>query len=299
MFELKVLAINVLLPAAAAVVGAVIALRIKGANSSQHSERSVDFVRSVPIGIATIVAIWGAVAFRNEWAVWHEDAWMRFPTGVALVALAAVVTAGLNNVWIVWLLRGGAVFVAALAVFPLGEAWEFLLPKRHIWLSTITLGTVVGWFCIERRQPLASAILGIGWILILIAAAYLTSQSFLKVTEPLMAVAAVLGCLSLLSLRRGSPQLLGVAAGPCLFASSSAIASAQFNSFLGLPDTLSWLAILAPASAAAVTDWTCASANARGRLYQSLWLTLIVCVGLAAVIIAWTELAQPVGGEEW
>ncbi len=306
MFELTVLGINVILPSILTLLGVALGYRLSGAVESRHeterpleSNRTVELVRGVCVAAASALAIWSAVALRNEWAIWHEDAWMRLPTGVALVALAAAVTTGMNFVWLAWLIRGVAVLTAALAIFPSGEAWGDLLPTKNLWLASITLSTLVAWFLMERRGSRDAAVLGLSWILLLIVAAYLTSQSFLKVTEPLMAVASVLGCLSLLSLRRGSSSWVATAVGPCLFAFSAAVASAQFNSFLGLPDALSWLAMASPGIAAALTQWTSVGHSQIGSRKKNLWATLLVCLLMAVAIVAWTQWALPSGGEEW
>lgn len=306
MFELTVLGINVVLPAVVTLVALVGALLLNRAPATRQvptgqpvsadqlvNERTriMEFALGALVAAASSLAIWLAVALRNQWSVWHEDAWMRMPTGVALVALAAGVTSGLKLSWLVWLIRAASVLLAAHFVFPVGEAWAFLLPVKEVWLASMVASTLVGWFLIERRQSRQAAELGLGWILLLIAAAYLTSQSFLRITEPLMAVASVLGCLGLANLWSRTPPLIGTAAGPCLFALSAAVASAQFNSFIGLPDALSWFAMSTPAMAALLTQWT----NKR----KLVWPTLLVCLVLAVAVIGWVFFVTPSGGEDW
>ncbi len=306
MFELTVLGINVVLPAVVTLVAIAGALRLNRTFAKQQlpvdptvpaalkgndRTRVVDFAGRLLVAAASALAIWLAVALRNQWSLWHEDAWMRMPVGVALVALAAGVTSGLKLSWLTWLIRAAAVLLAAQVVFPVGEAWAFLLPVKHVWLASMVLSTLIGWFLVERRQARQAAGLGLGWILLLIAAAYLTSQSFLKITEPLMAVASVLGCLGLANLWSGVPQLIATAAGPCLFALAAAVASAQFNSFIGLPDALSWFAMSTPAMAALFTQWT--------TKRKPLWPTLLVCLLLAVAVIGWTFYLTPSGGEDW
>ena len=168
MFELTVLGINVILPSILTLLGVALGYRLSGAVESRHeterpleSNRTVELVRGVCVAAASALAIWSAVALRNEWAIWHEDAWMRLPTGVALVALAAAVTTGMNFVWLAWLIRGVAVLTAALAIFPSGEAWGDLLPTKNLWLASITLSTLVAWFLMERRGSARCGCIGV------------------------------------------------------------------------------------------------------------------------------------------
>jgi hypothetical protein len=311
MFELTVLGINVLLPALVTLAGGVLAWKLQRRPNLQPlpeqpadreapptTQRGNTFLQGIVISGAAAAAVWIAFALRTQWAAWHEDAWMRLPVAVALVALSAAVTAGLTKPGWVWTVRVLAVAIASATIFPTGEAWEFLLPTRYQWLALITLSTCVGWILCHALAPQLAAILSLNWIVLLVAAAYLTSQSFLKVTEPLMAVASVLGCLSLLSLRSGAPRMVSWAAGPCLFATSAAIASAQFNSFLGLPDALSWYAMLTPALLALATYRFAGSAGHGGSGKYAL-ICVVVALVLAATLIGWTNGMLPEGGEEW
>jgi hypothetical protein len=259
---------------------------------------SLAFLQGLVISGATAAALGVAFGLRNGWALWHEDAWMRWPTAVVLVALAGAVTAGLTSSWLVWTLRILATLIASGVIFPTGEAWGFLWPARFQWWAVMTISTVVGWSLCHVQPPKLAAFLGLNWIVLLVAAAYLTSQSFLKVTEPLMAVASVLGCLSLFSLGGRTSQWVSLAAGPCLFATSAAVASAQFNSFLGLPDRLSWFTMATPSLlAVAAYGFTTASATRGPGRYAVL--CLIVSLALAATVIGWTNEMLPEGGEEW
>jgi hypothetical protein len=316
MFELTVLGINVLLPSLVALtaVGLVWKMQPRARLSSQSGQagtmpvgsaetadapaKGIAYAQGIIVSGATAAAFCLAFALRNEWALWHEDAWMRLPTAVGLVALAAAVTAGLTNSWLVWSLRLLATLIACGVIFPTGEAWEFLRPAQFPWFACMTLSTVVGWYLSQALAPKPAAILGLNWIVLLVAAAYLTSQSFLKVTEPLMAVASVLGCLSLFSLGGGAPRMVSLAAGPCLFATAATVASAQYNSFLGLPDSLSWFTMATPSLLALAARSFTSSSLTRGSGRYTL-LCLIVGLALAAVVIIWTHGMLPVGGEEW
>jgi len=316
MFELTVLGVNVLLPSLVALTAGLVVWKMQPAASLSSTEgqssatrvglaktptasaTGLALVQGLVVSGATAVALAMAFGLRNGWAMWHEDAWMRWPTAVVLVALAGAVTAGLTSAWLVWTLRILATLIASGVIFPTGEAWEFLWPVRFQWWAVMTISTVVGWYLCHAQTPQLAAILALNWIVLLVAAAYLTSQSFLKVTEPLMAVASVLGCLSLFSLGGRASQWVSMAAGPCLFATSAAVASAQFNSFLGLPDRLSWFTMATPSLLAMAAYGFTTASSTRGLVRYAM-LCLIVSLALAAAVIGWTNGMLPAGGEEW
>jgi hypothetical protein len=309
-FEIKILLLNVILPSAIMLTAIVIA-RFLHHPEPPPTDGNVDgsAVLSQQIGtrtasavvvLATVLAIWSAFALRNEFAVWHEDAWMRLPFGMTIVAVASLVTIWITATWAVAVVRLLGVLAAAFLIFPQGETWDFLLPTRTYWIGAVAGSCWAAWMLIDRRSSREAAIQGLGWIVLFAAAAFLTAQSFLKVTEPLLAVSAVIGCLSLASLLANSPRTVVFAAGPSLFTLSGAVASAQFNSFLGLPDMLSWLAMSTPAISACVS-WPFLKNPAPGRTLKKSYVVacVISCCLLAGVIVAFTAQLAGGGGEDW
>lgn len=320
MFEATVLGINVVIPSVIALAGALLAWlarppRRDASGTSQTSAAESanrpglatatngpgahGLAQAAAISACSVLAIWTAFALRNEWAWWHTDAWMRMPVAVAVVGLAAWVTAGMQVRWLAWSIRSVVVLTAAVAIFPTGEAWEFLLPRRSLWLASMTLSTLLGWTSMAWRKPQPAAVLGLSWILLLVGDAYLAGQSFLRVTEPLLAVASVLGCLSLLSLRAGSSPWVAIASGPCLFATSGFLASAQFNSFLGLPDSLTWFAMFCPALVAVATQWLTGHLGPGAQSKRYMVACVSISIALALAIGGWTTWLLPSGDEEW
>ena len=310
MFELTVLGTNILLPSLVVLLGAAVAIAVTrpraGAATSTATSSPATYstaqpwllLRSLLVGTAVTLALWAAVGLRNQFSLWPDDAWLRMPHAVALIALAAGVTVGMQHMWLGWLIRSLAVGLAAWMVFPTGESWDFLLPQRPQWLLCLGLSTLVAWGLVEMRPPRSAAVLGLSWIVVWVAAAYLTGQSFLSVTEHLMAISAVVGCLSLLTLWCNWEGVLVPAVGGCLFASSASIASAQFNSYLGLPDSLSWLAMSSPAIAAAMAYPFAAKRGGDLRPGARWYVTLAICCLVAGGLIAWTYSAVP-AAPEW
>jgi hypothetical protein len=264
--------------------------------------------------VAAVVAIWLALALRVEEALawWPEDAWTRLPLAIGAVGLGAIAANWLPARWKLgaWLLRATALWLATRMIIPTGEAWEFLQPSLPVWTLVLVLGPLLAWCLIERLPSRSAGVLGLSWILCVAAAAFL-SKDFLRVTEPMLAIASVLGCVSIGTLLSGRSEWIATVAGPCLFGSGAAVASFQFNSFLGLPDALSWLAIVAPAVAALVTlrlpsqAQLDAPSQVAGQSQpnaltspRSLLLTVGACLILAIVVVVWTIVAGGAGGAE-
>lgn len=303
MFEAKIFLINIGIPSALCVLGVIAAYLL--------SRGAADPVQLKPAGpsreglIGTIAAclagcaVYVAFALRTEFALWHEDAWMRLGSSTLFVAVAGAITALIANPWIRWSLRLVAVAAAAFAVFPQGETWDFLLPARSYWLSSMTLSCFVGWLLLGQFRGREAAVVGLSWIPLIAAGAFLTAQSFLKVTEPLLAASSVLGCFGIGVLIIGKADMLVAAGGAAIFAFAAATASAQFNSYLGLPDSLSWLAMATPALVAAsalpLRD-RAANVPTRPRLGLVL-VVLVAALVLAAAVVAWTH--SLTGGSEY
>ncbi len=330
MLELQILAANVLLPTLllTLTLGGVLWASRRSATrntaaaaSSSNSGRSTfqpSRLGASVLVLAGVFAVWLALVLRVEEALawWPEDAWTRLPIAIGMVGLGAIIAQWLPSrlKLVAWLLRATALWLATRSILPAGEAWEFLQPSVPIWTLVLVLGPLLAWWLIERLPSRAAGVLGLSWILCVAAAAFL-SKDFLRVTEPMLAIASVLGCVSLGTLFSGRSAWVATVAGPCLFGSGAAVASFQFNSFLGLPDSLSWLAILAPAAAALVTlslpsqaqlmqgmeSKSATEANQLLRISRRhLLLILSACLSLSLVVIVWTLVASAggAGGEE-
>lgn len=308
MLELKILAANVLLPTA--IVAATLLVLHAGGDSRRNSSKTDDSqsihstsghrLSASIVVLASVLSIWLAFALRVEagFALWPEDAWARIPVAVGIVGVGSIVALWLPMKTVGWIVRGAALLLAAKTIVPTGEAWEFLRATSAWWMCVLVGSSMLGWWLIERLPGRAAGLLGLGWIFCIAAAAFL-SKDFLRVTEPMLAVASVLGCASLGSLLTGRAPLVAGVAGPCLFGSGAAVASAQFNSFLGLPDTLSWLAIASPALAALATLAIASVPAGRGSLSRrGVTLTLVACLALAGVVVAWTFIASGGFGAE-
>lgn len=326
MLELQILGFNILLPVAVMLGGWLIVhlLQPKAAVSLASPENQAKLVgksasqalAACTVAAAGCLAIVAAILFRVEAArvSFPEDAWARIPHALILVTASAMVSLFVPNVW-GWLARGIAIFFAARMMIPRGEAWEFIEPLLPVWLSMMIGSSLGAWYLSARLSRSTdnatrwgsstrwaksswAGVLSLGWIACVAAAAFLT-KDFLRVTEPLLAVASVLGMAGLMSVVYRAPQLASIVAGPCVFAMSAAVASAQFNSYLGLPDSLSWLAMAAPSVAGLSTLAIRAQDQPvrKGRIA----LVVLACIAIAAMVITWTAVAGEAGGgeEEW
>ncbi len=314
MFESQIILSNVVLPTTIVLL-AILLLRLRSRSSLQKSADGVAssalsgqqrFQESGPwespaISLACALSVWGAMGIRNEFVLWPDDAWMRIPLATGIVSLAGMKPLWLTHPIAVWSARGAALMAATMMVFPRGESWEFLQLSLKYWFAVIVSSSLAGWWLIDRRTSREGGVLGIGWIACVAAGAFLTSQSFLKVTEPLLAVASIFGWTGIAAFWWPQSRLVSTIAGPSLFALSAAIASAQFNSFLGLPDALSWLAVASPAIAAFVGSWFSVPSQTSDapRIARYAIVTIALCLLLAVAVIVWTVLAGEVGSESW
>lgn len=336
MFELQILFANIVLPIVISVVAiglAVLVWRSSPASEVGTSTENLPLGNSdvqaslasspatvVITGLAAMASIAVAFQMRNGFEAWPEDSWRRIPHATVIVALAGVLTTFLPA-FPRWILRAGALAVASWMVFPVGESWEFLAERKMLWLAAMALAPFVGWVCVGRCSVGQSAALGFGWIMCFATATLLTAQSFLKVTEPMFAVSSVIGCFAIATLRwklKPSASWLDGAAGPCLFAYAAFIANAQFNSYAGITDWLSFLAMFTPAVAGLLSvvffpfdagglttaDSAQGAKNARrGAAMLLPCATLLLCVATAAPVAVWTYYAAGLGEqsseEEW
>lgn len=259
-----------------------------------QAEPSISF--AIALSGSAALSILLAFAFRNDFVLWdRSESWIRIPVACCVVASASWFGSILPK-WLTWLLRLLSVAAAAKLVFPVGEAWEFLQDASWRWQGTMVMATIAPWFLLSTMNRPRTAVIQLIWIACCVAGAFLTAQSFMKATEPMMAVACVFGVFGLVSFKSRS-NWSAATSGVGLFGYSACIANAQFNSFLGLSDRLSYLAILAPALtislATAVGGF---DSKSRSKLF---WLTLSIVTILVVVgIIAWTSVAAGVGAEE-
>lgn len=327
MFELQILLANIVLPIVISVVSiglAVLWRRRSPVSDVETPPSTTPLVGSSATvvfgGLAAMASIVVAFQVRNGFEAWPEDSWRRIPHAVSVVALASVMTTLLPALPR-WLVRAGALMLASWLVFPVGDSWEFLADRKTLWLAAMAVAPFVGWICVGRCSVGQSAALGFGWILCCATATLLTAQSFLKVTEPMFAVSSVLGCFAIATLRwkfRSSASWLDGAAGPCLFAYAAFIANAQFNSYAGITDWLSFLAMFTPAIAALLSvvffpldaaEFTTADSaqgaknTRRGAAVLLSCATLLLCFAAAAPVAVWTYYAAGLGEqsskEEW
>ncbi len=334
MLELKILTVNVLLPTAIMVVAVLLSRLLLAAPSAQSASqpdeappaedtRSGDAtesptadgdglstssagwsIRHVAVDgaliLAAVVAVWLAFGLRVGFAWWPEDAWARIPWAVAVVGAGSMLTISLPVRWLAWALRGLALWLGTEMILPRGEAWEFLEPQLPVWRGVLIAGPLLSWWVIEGRSPRGAGWLGLAWLPLFAASAFL-SKDFLRVTEPMLALAAVLGSASLGALIIGKRNWAASIAGLSLFGCGAAVASAQFNSFLGLPDALSWAAILSPAAAALLSSWFAGQESAARPLsWRYVLLTCAIGCGLAVAVVVWMSLVGGVASQdEW
>ncbi|RMF44845.1 MAG: hypothetical protein D6753_01490 [Planctomycetota bacterium] len=209
-----------------------------------------------------------AFALRGTWWPSWDEFWQRIPIAAGGIALAGILplrAGGRGGSAALWAVRLAVVVGAGYLVFPSGPGWEFLASTRVPWLGAMALAAVVPWIVLSMVNRTVAGHLLLASLPAWAAAGFLTSQSFMKVTEPMLAVATLSGSagLTLLCLRRVPPLAAGL--GALHFVGAAAIAQAQFNSYLGLPDGCSWFAMLLPAGLAAMAALGCCMAGRWGQ----------------------------------
>lgn len=251
MFELEILFANIVVPG---LIFGVAGLLYRGLPA-----RFSKPVGAILWSVAAIAAIEFAFGWRNGFALWPEDAWQRIPRAAGLVALATVagelLDAGQNRLSSVFV---GCLYAIAIAVgtwwiFPQGTGWEQLQPEFWRWLVVVIIGCGGSAILVSQFSNRRAAIWGFLCIPWTMAAAYLVSQSFIKVTEPILAVATVLGMASIFScLTERTRPLQGVAGG-MLCVALGALAHGKFYSYLETPAIAYQTLMVVPMLAAAVS----------------------------------------------
>lgn len=312
MFELELLFANVVVPTAMVLAVCLLVLH----KSTLH------FVH-LALAVCSGLAIWAAFALRIGFAWWPEDAWQKVPVAAMLVTAVAIaidlvrsqrVRTHANSSaseksstsvrltpprFTIELFQGVAlaaiVACAAWLIFPTGGGWTSVLDQRYQWCAVITLAVSFGWWGIAGCQPAVASTVGLATTLLLIASAFLNSLSMMKVTEPLIAIATVLGLCSLIDLRLTGRRVLPIMLAPTLFAMSGFIEHANLQSYLDLPRTLYFLAMLSPAILALVAR-TAQQKSTR----LAIGLTIVLALVLAAAIGGWAYTASDAGhADEW
>ncbi len=267
-------------------------------------ENSADRAAAEPVGhaehraaglvlLAAIAALWMAFGLRVGWTFWPEDSWTRLPHLFALAGFGcwcSCLTANkpLPLKAVGWILCAVCIGIAADLMIPTGESWLFLLPKKSLWWSLMWAGPLLSQWSGQRMERRTVACLGLAWILCIAACAFLTS-SFLRITEPLFAISSILGCAGLGTLLSKRTNYLACLTGPSTFAVAAIVANAQFNSYAGLPDSLSWLAMSSLPLAALLTWAVGRRADPPHLLCKpAIFMALIACLSLAAAIAART-----------
>lgn len=263
------------------------------------------------------LAICLALAIRNGFSWWPEDAWKKVPIAALIVTCVAILADLMRAVpllnsttvsaeelsrrsspsvpaYVRLIAIAIAVASAAWLIFPRGDAWSELQSQQGWWCVVITLAASLAWWGIAGcRSPVAITV-GLATIPLLIASAFLTSLSIMKVTEPLIAVATVLGLSSLIDLRHND-RALPIVIAPTVFAMSGFVAHANFQSYLNLPRTLYFLAMLSPAIIALA-----ARMAQRKSTRFAIGITVVLALMLAVAIGTWAYIAGEVGSaDEW
>jgi hypothetical protein len=262
------------------------------------------------------LAIWLALAVRNGFSWWPEDAWQKVPIAALIVAGVTMIDALFRakpavksatvsadepsrpanpsmSVITQLIAIALAVALAAWLIFPRGDTWAELQNQQYQWCTVITLAASFAWWGVAGCQPRVASTVGLATIPLLIASAFLTSLSLMKVTEPLIAVASVIGWCSLIDRRLGGRRSLPIMIAPSLFAMSGFVAHASFQSYLNLPRTLYFLAMLSPAIVALA-----ARLSQRKSTRFAIGVTVGLALVLAATVSGWTYVAGDVGAEE-
>jgi hypothetical protein len=317
-FELQILAANIVLPA-------VVLLTVYLVSSILPAALSLR-LQSPMLAVAGALGLWVAFGIRNGWTLWPEDHWQRIPAATLLIGVVAAMTeillrsaASLTarksaysqketaaeqyepyskaNVvsdhtaigWLQsvgWILRISATVGAALIIFPTGEAWLELKSSRWWWVSLIAISVSFSWFSLSRCDRRVAPFVGIAFVPWLIAAAVLTAQSFLKVTEPLMAIATVIATVSMLDLTGKTRAVLIVAAGIMHVGASAIVAHGYFYSYLDIPRNLYAFTISAPLlialSARLTQRYSLQLAQSLPIVLSLLLATLIITLTLSA-----------------
>ncbi len=307
MFEIKVLFANILAPA-------LIMLGAYWISSRRYPAPGGRLGLST-FALASFLAIWCAMALRNGWSLWPEDAWQRIPAGSLLVALVSIVTdyggqsapisrgaaeRGVSETAVTdpdelqsplprsikvvsWLFRLAGLVGASFIIFPSGESWAELQAVRWWWIGLMSMGVVAAWLVVSSCHWSVRPSVGFAFVVWTVAVAFLVSQSFMKVTEPILAMATVLGLASLFDVLRFSYRAVVSVAGVTLFAAAAAVAHGNFYSFLDISRNVYGLAILTPLFIASAAYLGQRRSQRVGQV-----MAVLVAITFTALLISWS-----------
>ncbi|MFN3193254.1 MAG: hypothetical protein ACE361_22270 [Aureliella sp.] len=340
MFELQILLANVLAPIAIFVFAIVLDFFVarpanaKGTGDTGHNRTPIQPIGS-PIqtrisaliaSAATALAIWTAFGMRNEFVWWSEDYWQQIPIATATVAFGSFIAQSLPRALHRWLglpICFVALNLAANLVTPQGESWADVVEPRILWLSLLVVGPLLSSVGLTLLPPRIQACVLFGWIAAAVASAFLAAQSFMKVTEPMLACATCFGMTGVYCSIRNRGEFAFCVALPATFALATLAANGQFNSYLGLSNGITYLAMMQTAltvfSVVVLVNWllpgrsTSAPESSRppdsppqsnqAPLWKTLGIVLGLSVFIAAATILWTGseagFGEDVTEEEW
>ncbi len=172
MFELQILFGNVVAPAAVLLFSWLACAALP----APHRSRLTPLV----LAASSSVAIWIALAARNGFAWWPEDAWQKIPIAALLVSATAIIAALLRSPPLTadptfkaeqsnqagplaspkalrttttsivqWIAMAAAALVAAWLIFPRGETWAELQSEQNQWCLVIALAVAAFKFGFE------------------------------------------------------------------------------------------------------------------------------------------------------
>ncbi len=248
MFELTVLLANLIVPATIMVAAIGLAWRMK----------QPSIACCMVLGTSAAIAIAVAYGLRNGFAIWPEDAWQRIPLATLMVGIIGSTRAHiaparsipylLNLVALV-----GIALAATYVVLPSGEGWEELAKSALKWYALFLVAMVTAQCLIDCLPSRAVGWFGLALIPWTMISAYLCSESFVKVTEPIIAVATTIGLGSLANLRKTDSHAVRSILAPALFTVFAGLAHAKFYDFADTPEWYYQLLVVTPSLMAAVT----------------------------------------------
>ncbi|MEM8733757.1 MAG: hypothetical protein AAGG44_06035 [Planctomycetota bacterium] len=256
MFELKILLANVAAPAAVLVVAMLIDLFLLGSRSSPAADRTDESVSAKHFASSTgsalvgslgaSLAIWIAFGMRNDFVWWSEDHWQRIPLAAAIVALGIFLSTLFPSRY---RLLAIAVFgilalgYSANLVTPQGESWAEVVEPRILWLGLLVAGPILSALLLCKLQAPIQGWTLFSWVAASVAAAFLAAQSFMRVTEPMLAYATLFGITGIYCAVRQRIEFAICVALPTTFAMAASAAHGQFNSYLGLSNGITFLSM--------------------------------------------------------
>ncbi len=248
MFELTVLLANLIVPATIMATAIAIVWRMK----------QPSIACSLILGTGAAIAIVVAYGLRNGFAIWPEDAWQRIPLATLLVGLIgsarAQIAPARSIPYLLSLVALVAVTLAATSiVLPSGEGWEELAKSAPKWYALFLVAMLAAQCLMDCLPSRAVGWFGLALIPWTMVSAYLCSESFVKVTEPIIAVATTIGLGSLANLRKIDSFAVRSLLGPALFTVFAGLAHAKFYDFADTPEWYYQLLVVTPSLMAAAT----------------------------------------------